>query len=51
VSGAKYIASAANIGSGAPQGVNCTVQQFLDGSCLVTLKAYITQTGGSYTAP
>jgi hypothetical protein len=50
VTGDKYVASATNIGAGAPQGVNCTVAQFLDGSCLQSLKAYITQTGGSYTA-
>jgi hypothetical protein len=51
VTGAKYVASGKNIGSGAPQGVNCTVPRFLDGSCLESLKAYIAQTGGSYTAP
>jgi hypothetical protein len=51
VSGATYVASGKNIGSGAPQGVNCTVSQFLDGSCLEDLKTYITQTGGNYTAP
>jgi hypothetical protein len=50
VTGDKYVASARNIGPGAPQGVNCTVPQFLDGSCLTSLKTYIAQTGGSYTA-
>jgi hypothetical protein len=33
-----------------PQGVNCTVPQFLDGSCMESLETYIAQTGGSYTA-
>jgi hypothetical protein len=50
VTGSKYVASGENIGSGAPQGVNCTVAQFLDQSCLASLKTYISQTGGSYTA-
>jgi hypothetical protein len=50
VTGTRYVAAGTNIGAGAPQGVNCTVQQFLDGNCLDSLKAYITQSGGSYTA-
>jgi hypothetical protein len=50
VTGDKYIASGENIGPGAPQGVNCTAEQFLDGSCLARLKAYIAETGGTYTA-
>jgi hypothetical protein len=50
VTGSKYVASGENIGPGAPQGVNCTLAQFRKGSCLETLKEYITQTGGSYTA-
>jgi hypothetical protein len=50
VSGDKYVASGDNIGPGAPQGVNCTVGEFVGGSCLENLKAYIAQTGGSYTA-
>jgi hypothetical protein len=50
VTGDTYVASGKNIGSGAPQGVNCTVSQFLGGSCLESLKTYIAQTGGSYTA-
>jgi hypothetical protein len=49
VTGAKYVANGENIGAGAPQGVNCTVSEFLDGGCLASLKAYIGQTGGSYT--
>jgi hypothetical protein len=32
------VASAENIGSGARQGVNCTVPQFLDSSCLESLR-------------
>jgi hypothetical protein len=50
VSGSKYVASGQNIGAGAPQGVNCTVSEYLDGGCLRNLKAYIAETGGSYTA-
>jgi hypothetical protein len=50
VVGDTYVASGANIGAGAPQGVNCTVEAFLDDSCLETLKSYITQTGGQYEA-
>jgi hypothetical protein len=36
--------------AGAPQGVDCTVQELLDGDCLDSLEAYITQNVGSYTA-
>jgi hypothetical protein len=50
VSGSKYVASGHNIGAGAPQGVNCTVSQYLGGSCLRNLKTYIAESGGSYTA-
>ena len=50
LTGQKYVASARNIGAGAPQGVNCKVPQVLDGTCLRELKGYIAQTGGSYTA-
>jgi hypothetical protein len=50
VTGDRYVATARNIGAGAPQGVNCTVSQFVGGSCLRNLKAYIRQTGGSYFA-
>lgn len=37
--------------SRAPKGANCTVPQFLVGSCLESLKTYIAQTVGSCTAP
>lgn len=50
LTGDQYVASAANIGTGAPQGVNCEVSEVVDGSCLDTLETYLTQTGGSYTA-
>ena len=50
VTGDQYVASAKNIGTGAPQGVNCTVSELTGGTCLSQLKAYIKQTGGSYTA-
>ena len=49
VTGDQYVASGRNIGSGAPQGVNCSVSQLLGGSCLQRLTSYIQQTGGSYT--
>jgi hypothetical protein len=50
LTGDQYVASAKNIGSGAPQGVNCDVADVLSGACLENLKSYISQTGGSYTA-
>ena len=50
VTGNQYVASAKNIGTGAPQGVNCTVAEVTGGSCLARLESYIKQTGGSYTA-
>jgi hypothetical protein len=50
VTGDQFVASAKNIGTGAPQGVNCTVAEVTGGACLSRLKAYITKTGGSYTA-
>ena len=50
LTGDEYVASFDNIGTGAPQGVNCPVDAVLSGECLDTLKAYIEQTGGSYTA-
>jgi hypothetical protein len=50
VSGDKYVASARNIGAGAPQGVHCTAAQLLDGACRDRLEAYIAKSGGSYTA-
>lgn len=49
VTGDQYVASGANIGPGAPQGVNCSVADFLDDQCLTTLQGYITETGGRYT--
>ena len=48
VTGSKYVASVKNIGTGAPEGVNCTVRELVGGDCLKTLKAYIHQSGGSY---
>jgi hypothetical protein len=50
LTGGEYVASAQNIGTGAPQGVNCTVAEVTGGQCLSRLKAYIQSTGGSYTA-
>jgi hypothetical protein len=50
LTGNQYVASAENIGAGAPQGVNCTAPELLDGGCLGRLESYIAQTGGSYTA-
>jgi hypothetical protein len=50
VTGDQYVASAQNIGPSAPQGVNCSVAQFLDDSCLHELQSYIASTGGSYQA-
>lgn len=50
VTGNEFIASATNIGTGAPQGVNCSVTELVNGSCLQSLKSYIKQTGGNYTA-
>jgi hypothetical protein len=50
VTGDTYVASAKNIGSGAPQGVNCSVSELVDDSCLQQLKSHIKSTGGSYQA-
>jgi hypothetical protein len=50
VTGDQFVASAANIGTGAPQGVNCSLDELLGGACLASLESYIEQTGGSYTA-
>jgi hypothetical protein len=50
LTGGTYVASATNIGTGAPQGVNCSVSEFLGGGCLSRLKDHIRKTGGSYTA-
>ena len=48
VTGDQYVASAKNIGPAAPQGVNCSLQDFLGGQCLADLKSRISATGGSY---
>lgn len=48
VTGDQYVASAQNIGSAAPQGVNCSLQDVLGGQCLAQLKSHISATGGSY---
>jgi hypothetical protein len=50
LTGDQYVASGKNIGSGAPQGVNCSVSEVVGGSCLQRLKSTIQQTGGNYTA-
>jgi hypothetical protein len=50
LTGQTYVAGPANIGAGAPMGVNCTVKQFLDGRCLTRLKTTISEAGGSYEA-
>lgn len=48
VTGDEYIASARNIGGAAPQGVNCSLEAYLDRSCLESLERYIESTGGTY---
>ena len=48
VTGDTYVASARSIGGAAPQGVNCTLEAYLDGTCLTTLKSHIASTGSSY---
>jgi hypothetical protein len=45
VTGDEYIASAQNIGGAAPQGVNCSLEAYLGGSCLSELEGYIASTG------
>jgi hypothetical protein len=51
LTGAQYVASPANLGAGAPQGVTCdSVQDLVGGNCLSTLRTYIASTGGSYDA-
>jgi hypothetical protein len=50
VTGEKYVASPANIGAGAPQGVSGGMQALLDGSLLSKLRAHIQSIGGSYSA-
>ena len=49
VSGDEYVASGASIGAGAPQGVNCSLEEVLDDRCRLELEQYIESTGGSYT--
>ena len=48
LTGDTFVASPANIGAGAPMGVNCSVKEYLDGSCLDRLKTYISESGGQY---
>jgi hypothetical protein len=50
VTGAKYVASPANIGAGAPQGVSGSTQALVSGSLLSKLKSHIEASGGSYVA-
>lgn len=50
LTGDQYVASAQNIGAGAPQGVNCSPSELLAGECLAELQRYIERTGGTYTA-
>jgi hypothetical protein len=50
VTGDKFVASPANIGTGAPQGVSGDTQVLLDGSLLNKLRSHIRSTGGSYSA-
>jgi hypothetical protein len=50
VTGDEYVASPANIGSGAPQGVSGSAHALVDGSLLSKLKSHIEATGGSYVA-
>jgi hypothetical protein len=50
LTGDTFVAGPANIGAGAPMGVNCTVKQFLDGRCLTRLTTYMSDAGGSYEA-
>jgi hypothetical protein len=50
VTGAKFAASPANIGTGAPQGVLGGTQELLAGSLLNKLVAHIRSSGGNYSA-
>jgi hypothetical protein len=50
VKGGKFVASPANLGSAAPQGVSGGTQELLDGSLMNKLRTHISSTGGSYTA-
>jgi hypothetical protein len=49
--GSEFVASPANLGTAAPQGVTCrTVRELTSGRCVDDLKSYIASTGGSYFA-
>jgi hypothetical protein len=50
VKGNEFVASPANIGAGAPQGVRGDVQALLNGDLLKQLKSHIQSSGGSYEA-
>jgi hypothetical protein len=45
--GDQCVASPQNIGAGAPHGVNCSVGELLDDSCLAEPEAYIESTEGA----
>lgn len=50
--GSPWVASAANLGAAAPQGVTCSsIDALTSGRCLEDLKEHIRATGGSYEAP
>jgi hypothetical protein len=49
--GSKWVATAKNLGAGAPQGVTCdSIRALGSGRCLRRLKRHIRATGGSYFA-
>ena len=49
--GSKWVATAKNLGAGAPQGVTCrSIRALRSGRCLNHLKRHIRATGGSYFA-
>jgi hypothetical protein len=50
VTGDKYVASPANLGASAPQGVSGDTGALLDGGLLKKLKSHVESTGGSYSA-
>jgi hypothetical protein len=50
VTGDKFVASPANLGTGAPQGVSGDTQALLNGSLMNKLRSHIRSTGGSYSA-
>jgi hypothetical protein len=50
VTGAKFAASPANLGAGAPLGVSGGTTELLDGSLLTKLRAHFRSTGGRYVA-